>query len=162
MRKAIPKTNTAPKPVPEYEEQVKPVPEPTPKEVPVPPVTEKEIPLPPVGDERNLVQFGRDLIEIKPTKLKYQRDRTAEFYRALKQMPLVDILSLPDGTIDPERSSDKMLFDWLIAVTDNAKLVAANYDSLDTETIYKLLEIFCRLNHIEDNEKKRAAQMTMD
>lgn len=152
MRKSIPKTNVMPKPVPEYEE----------KNVPFPEYEEKKVPLPPIGDERNMVQFGKELIEIKPTKLKYQRDHTAEFYRALKQMPLVDILSLPDGTIDPERSSDQMLFEWLIAVTDNPKLVAANYDALDTDTVYKLLEIFCRLNHIQDDEKKQEAQMTKD
>lgn len=152
MRKSIPKTNTESKPIPEVIE----------KEVPIPEHVEKVVPLPPVGDERNIVQFGKAVIEIKATKLKYQRDHTAEFYRALKQMPLVDILSLPDGTIDPERSSDQMLFEWLIAVTDNPKLVAANYDLLDTDTVYKLLEIFCRLNHIKDDEKKQEAQMTKD
>lgn len=152
MRKSIPKTNTESKPIPEIIE----------KEVPIPEHVEKVVPLPPVGDERNIVQFGKAVIEIKATKLKYQRDHTAEFYRALKQMPLVDILSLPDGTIDPERSSDQMLFEWLIAVTDNPKLVAANYDLLDTDTVYKLLEIFCRLNHIKDDEKKQEAQMTKD
>lgn len=152
MRKSIPKTNTESKPIPEVIE----------KEVPIPEHVEKIVPLPPVGDERNIVQFGKAVIEIKATKLKYQRDHTAEFYRALKQMPLVDILSLPDGTIDPERSSDQMLFEWLIAVTDNPKLVAANYDLLDTDTVYKLLEIFCRLNHIKDDEKKQEAQMTKD
>lgn len=158
--KSIPKTNTESKPIPEYLEKNIPSPTYTENSVPMPEHIDKTIQLPPVGDERNTVLFGKKRIEIKPTKLKYQRDHTAEFYRALKQMPLVDILSLPDGMLDPERSSDKMLFDWLIAVTDNPKLVAAYYDELDTDTINKLLEIFCRLNHIKDDEKKQEPQMT--
>lgn len=76
-------------------------------------------------------------------------------------MPLVDILALQDGILDPERSSDKMLFDWLIAVTDDAKLVTENYDDIDSGTIEEMLKIFLRLNHIEEKERKnRQAQAT--
>lgn len=148
MRKSLPKVNETEKPVPEVTDATPPVPTPT----------TKKIQTPKVGELANIVQFGDVEIEIKPTKIRYQRDRTAAFYRMLKQMPLIDILALQDGIIDPERSSDKMLFDWLIAVTDNPKLVTANYDKLDTETIYKILEIFCRLNHIPEDEKKQKAQ----
>lgn len=148
MRKSLPKVNETEKPVPEVTDTTPPVPTPT----------TKKIQTPKVGELANIVQFGDVEIEIKPTKIRYQRDRTAAFYRMLKQMPLIDILALQDGIIDPERSSDKMLFDWLIAVTDNPKLVTANYDKLDTETIYKILEIFCRLNHIPEDEKKQKAQ----
>lgn len=150
MRKSLPKVS----------EETKPIPEQTDTTPPLPKASSKKIPIPKPGDPRNMILFGDTEVEIKPTKIKYQRDRTAAFYRLLKQMPIVDILALQDGILDPERSSDKMLFDWLIAVTDDAKLVTANYDKLDSETIYQLLEIFCRLNHIpQDEEKKQTAQV---
>lgn len=148
MRKSLPKVNEEVKPVPEVTENTPPLPKPS----------VKKIAVPKVGNPANVVQFGDIEIELKPTKIKYQRDRTAAFYRMLKQMPLVDILALQDGILDPERSSDKMLFDWLIAVTDDPKIVTANYDKLDSESIYKILEIFCRLNHIPEDEKKQKAQ----
>lgn len=148
MRKSLPKVN----------DNVKPMPEVTEATPPLPKHTEKKIKAPIVGNPANMVTFGDVEIELKPTKIKYQRDRTAAFYRMLKQMPLIDILALQDGILDPERSSDKMLFDWLIAVTDDPKVVTANYDKLDTESVYKILEIFCRLNHIPDEEKKQKAQ----
>lgn len=148
MRKSLPSVNEEIKPVPDITESKKPVPEPS----------NKVNPAPQIGDPKNIIRFGDVDIEIKPTKIRYQRDRTAAFYRMLKQMPLIDILALQDGILDPERSSDKMLFDWLIAVTDDPKVVTANYDKLDSETIYRLLEIFCRLNHIPEDEKKQNAQ----
>lgn len=151
MPKIIPKHTEADTPIPEYAE----------KEKPLPVHEDKETPTPVVGNPENIVQFGNKLIEIKPTKLKYQRDRTAAFYKLLQQVSVVDLLALQDGVLDPQRSSDKMLFDWLIAVTDDPKLVAANYDRIDSETIYQLLQIFCRLNHIkEEDTKKDQAQMT--
>ena len=150
MRKSLPKVN----------EESKPMPEVTQTTPPVPAVSNRKLRAPKIGNPQNMVQFGDDEIELKSTKIKYQRDRTAAFYRILKQMPLVDILALQDGILDPERSSDKMLFDWLIAVTDDPKLVTANYDKLNTETIHQSLEIFCRLNHIpQDEEKKQKAQV---
>lgn len=148
MRKSLPKVN----------EEVKPVPEVTENTTPLPKPSAKKMAVPKVGNPANVVQFGDIEVELKPTKIKYQRDRTAAFYRMLKQMPLVDILALQDGILDPERSSDKMLFDWLIAVTDDPKIVTSNYDKLDSESIYKILEIFCRLNHIPEDEKKQKAQ----
>lgn len=150
------------KPVPKATEKKTPVPEANTEEKPVPEYQEKESPPPKPGHVENMVQFGNDEIEIKATKLKYQRDRTAAFYRILQQMPLVDILALQDGILDPERSSDKMLFDWLVAVTDDSRLVARNYDQLDSDTIEKILHIFCRLNHIDEREerKNRQAQAT--
>lgn len=120
----------------------------------MPSVNTAAIPSPAIGVPENKVNFGGEEIEIKPTKLKYQRDRTAAFYRILQQYSIVDILALQDGMLDPDRSSDKMLFDWLIAVTDNPKLVTAKYDDINSETIEKLLSIFLRLNHISDKAAK--------
>ena len=149
------------KPVPKATEKEQPVPEANTEEKPVPEYTEKESPPPKPGHPENIVHFGNDEIEIKATKLKYQRDRTAAFYRILQQMPLVDILALQDGILDQERSSDKMLFDWLVAVTDDSRLVARNYDKLDSDVIEKMLHIFCRLNFIDEREerKNRVAQV---
>ena len=47
--------------------------------------------LPKVGSPENTVLIGDKLIEIKPTLLKYQRNRTAAFYRMLDMYPLMDI-----------------------------------------------------------------------
>lgn len=151
MPKTIPKHEDVEKPVPDYDDSSQPLPE----------HEDKNTPPPDPGHPENMVQFGSKMIEIKPTKLKYQRDRTAAFYQLLKKAPLVDLLALKDGVLDSKRSSDKMLFDWLIAVTDDPKLVAQNYDKIDTETVYQLLHIFCRLNRISDeDEKKDEAQVT--
>ena len=149
MPKVMPKHNETQTPLPEHTEEV----------MPMPTHEERSTPLPEVGKTENTIQFGKSKIEIKPTKLKYQRDRTASFYQLLQKASVVDLLALKDGILDPNRSSDKMLFDWLIAVTDDPKLVAENYDEIDSETIHQMLQIFCRLNRIEeDDEKKEEAQ----
>lgn len=59
------------------------------KELPKTDVKEKK--LPEVGKPENTVLIGGKLIEIQPTKLKYQRNRTAAFYRVLDMYPLTDI-----------------------------------------------------------------------
>lgn len=146
---------------PKQTDKTMPVPAVTESNTPTPEFIEEKKPAPPVGLVENQVQFGNTVIEIKPTKLKYQRDRTAAFYRLLQKAPVVELLALEDGILDPERSSDKMLFDWLIAVTDDPKLVVENYDDIDSETIDRMLKIFCRLNHIKDEDaKKQQAQVT--
>lgn len=40
--------------------------------------------MPIVGKPENIVRIGGKLIEILPTKLRYQRDRTAAFYNILE------------------------------------------------------------------------------
>ena len=155
------KNKTVTKELPEYEEGSQPLPEVTDSKKEVPEYKEEQKPTPKLGNPENCVQFGDDYIEIKPTKLKYQRDRTAATYKILQQISVVEFLALQDGLIDENRSSDKVLFDWLIAVTDDPKLVARNYDKLDSDTIYRCLDIFCRLNHIKSEDIKKAqAQMT--
>ena len=49
------------------------------KELPDAVQTEKE--LPQVGSPENTITIGGQLIEIRPTKLLYQRNRTAAFYK---------------------------------------------------------------------------------
>lgn len=59
------------------------------KEKPTP--TRKSKALPKVGNPENTIKIGDKMVEIKPTKLKYHRNRTAAFYRYLDAYPLADI-----------------------------------------------------------------------
>ena len=120
----------------------------------VPEATEKPKTLPKTGNPENTVIIGGQLIEIKPTKLKYQRNRTAAFYRVLETYPLVDILAMEAGSFGDERDGDKATMDWLIAATDDEQLVLDNYDSMDTGVIEKILSIFKRVNKIDEKEEK--------
>ena len=104
--------------------------------------------------------IGGKLIEIKPMKLKYQRNRTAVFYHALELYPLPDILAM---TVDPVtkkspfgdgRDGDKALLDWLVAATDDEDLIRENYDDIDSDTIYRILAIFRRVNRIDEMDEK--------
>lgn len=98
--------------------------------------------------------IGGKLIEIKPTKLKYQRNRTAMFYKMLDMYPLCDILAMESGTFGDDRDGDKAVMDWLIAVTDDEQLITENYNALDTDTIEKLLAIYKRVNKIDEKEDR--------
>lgn len=122
------------------------------KEIPVEKTETRK--LPPVGNPENTVMIGDTLIEIKPTKLKYQRNKTALFYKAFDMLPLPDILSFETGAFGDDRDGDKCVMDFLIAATDNEDLVVSNYDEMDTETIYKILSIFRRVNKIDEKEAK--------
>ena len=132
------------------------------KELPSAEIKQKETPVagmkekakPKVGERDNYVTIGDIEIEIKPTKLKYQRNRTAALYRLLDMYPLTDILAMETGSFGDDRDGDKAVMDWLIAVTDNEELIVEHYDEIDTGTVEKLLEIFKRLNKIEEKEAK--------
>ena len=125
----------------------------------LPPVTTETKELPKVGNPENTVMIGGKPIEIKPTKVKYQRNRTATFYRALDMYPLVDILAMEEGAFGDDRDGDKAVMDWLIAVTE--ELILNNYDDMDTATIEKILSIFKRVNKIDEKEEK-LKNMTKD
>lgn len=122
------------------------------KELPSTDMTKKELPL--VGNPENTVMIGDELVEIKPTKLKYQRNRTAAFYKILDIYPLSDIMAMETGSFGDDRDGDKAVMDWLIAATDNENLIVENYDEMTTETIEKILSIFRRVNKIDDKEDK--------
>lgn len=142
--KAIPVAEQAKKEMPDGSVEVKPIPEES--------NTTKE--LPKVGNPENTVIIGGELIEIKPTKLKYQRNRTAVFYHILELYPLSDILAMGPKSFGDGLDGDKKLYDWLVAVTDNEELIRKNYDDIDSDMIYKLLEIFRRVNKISEMEEK--------
>lgn len=98
--------------------------------------------------------IGEKLIEIKPTKLKYQRNRTAAFYKMLDYYSLTDILGFESGALGDERDGDMALMEWLIAATDDEELIKQNYDEMTTETVEKILGIFKRVNRITEKEEK--------
>lgn len=123
------------------------------KELPSAEQTVRE--LPQVGSPENSVVIGDQLIEIQPTKLKYQRNRTAAFYKILELYPLTDILAMESGSFGDDRDGDKAVMDWLIAVTDNEQLITEHYDSMDTGVIEQLLSIFRRVNKIDEKEQKQ-------
>lgn len=110
--------------------------------------------LPQVGNPENTVVINGKLIEIKPTKLKYQRNRTAVFYRMLELYPLPDILAMDSTMFGKGRDGDKALTDWLVGVFDDEDFVRENLDEIDSEIIYKLLSIFRRINKIDEREEK--------
>jgi hypothetical protein len=143
--------------------RTKTVPKATDPEVAVPEgnIIEKELPsseikqteLPEIGTPENTVTIGGKLIEIKPMKLKYVRNRTAAFRHILEMYPLSDILAM-DQKFGDGRDGDKALMDWLIAVTDNEELIRSNYNDIDTATIYKMLQIHRRIEKVDEMEAK--------
>lgn len=143
--------------------RTKVVPKATDPEVAVPEgnIIEKELPsseikqteLPEIGTPENTVTIGGKLIEIKPMKLKYVRNRTAAFRHILEMYPLSDILAM-DQKFGDGRDGDKALMDWLIAVTDNEELIRSNYNDIDTATIYKMLQIHRRIEKVDEMEAK--------
>lgn len=120
----------------------------------IPSVQTKRKELPQVGIPENTVMIGGTPVEIKPTKLKYQRNRTALFYKMLDVYPLADIMGYVSGTFGDERDGDKCVMDFLIAATDNEQLILEYYDEMDTETIERILSIFRRVNRINEKEEK--------
>lgn len=77
------------------------------------PSTEMKIlDLPNIGDPENTVFIGGKPIEIKPTKLKYQRNRTALFYKLLDLYPLADIMAMDSTMFGDGRDGDKCVFDF--------------------------------------------------
>lgn len=132
------------------------------KELPVAGQEEAKIPgeisldkdLPAVGNPENTIVVDGELIEIKPTKLKYQRNRTAVFYHILEMYPLTDILAMGEKSFGDGLDGDKKLYDWLVAVTDNEEFVRKHYDNIGSDVIYRMLEIFRRVNKIAELEAK--------
>ena len=104
--------------------------------------------------------IGGKLVEIKPTLMRYMRNRTAEFSHNLEIYPLPDILATKRGVIDEKRDGDKCLMDWLIAVTNDEELIRAHYDELDADVIMRMLEIFKRINKITEKEEAAKNRQT--
>lgn len=110
--------------------------------------------LPPDFNKENAVMIDGEWIEIKPTAFRYFRNRTANIYDIFRIIPLTEFFSYEKGTFDNERDSDEIMFDFLVAVFDDKDFVKKNYDKIDAETFDRIIEIFGRINKIE--EKKEA------
>ena len=138
--------------IPEESKQLEETPEES------PPKTE----MPSDLNEENCVVIGDKKIEIKPTKLKYFRNKASSGYGYIKSIPLHEFLTYEAGAFDAKRSADQLLFDFLISVFDNSSFVRDNYDNLDADIIDKICKIFGRINHIDEKEeqlrKNREAQ----
>ena len=112
--------------------------------------------------EENCVVIDGKKIEIKPTKLTYFRNKSAATYNAMKNIPLTEIFSIKKGVLDETRDGDQIVYDFLVAVLDDKELVRDKYNDFDADQIERMVEIFGRINHIEDKyetqRKNREAQ----
>ena len=121
--------------------------------------------LPPEYNAENCICIDGDIKEIRATKLQYQRNGVAGFYKVLKSMPLVYLFQLPDDYFDEKRTPTKCLMDWVTAVVDDPAYTKAHFDNMTSEDIYRMLDIFLRLNKIDEMEeaiKNRVAAATTD
>lgn len=103
--------------------------------------------------EENCVMIGDQKIEIKPTKLKYFRNKAASGYGIIKLIPLHELLTYDKGMVDETRSADQLLYDFLVAVFDDSTFVRDHYDDLDADTIDRIVKIFGRINHVDEKEE---------
>ena len=103
--------------------------------------------------EENCVVIGNQKIEIKPTKLKYFRNKAASAYGIIKAVPLHELLTYEAGVLDPVRDADSLLYDFLVAVFDDNTIVREHYDELDADTIDRIVKIFGRINHVDEKEE---------
>ena len=105
--------------------------------------------------KENCITLKGKTIEIKPTKLKYFRNKMASAYAVLKIVPLNELLAYGKGVIDEKRDADQLLFDFLIAVFDDPNFVKNNYDDMTADDVEKIFKIFGRLNHIDEKEEQQ-------
>ena len=129
------------------------------KDVPEDP-NEKD--LPPELNEENCVEINGEKIEIKPTKLKYFRNKAASGYGIIKAVPVHELLTYGKGVLDPDRDADELVYDFLVAAFNDAPFVRKNYNEMDSEVLDRVCKIFGRINHIDEKEeaarKNREAQ----
>lgn len=104
-------------------------------------------------DEENCVVVNGQKIEIKPTKLKYFRNKAASAYGVIRAVPLHELLTYGKGVIDEKRDADQLLYDFLVAAFDDSAFVRDNYDEMDADIIEKIIKIFGRVNHIDEKEE---------
>ena len=119
--------------------------------------------MPSDNNENNCVIVDGQKIEIKPTKLKYFRNKGASGYGIIKAVPLHELLTYGKGVVDKERDADQLLYDFLVAAFDDSTFVRDHYDNMDAETVERVIRIFGRINYIDEKEeaarKNREAQV---
>ena len=147
---------------PEESPQLNVVPNETPEKDSTPEASPEKQEKPSDFLEENCVMVGDKKIEIKPTKLKYFRNKAASAYGIIKAVPLHELLTYDKGVLDETRDADQLLYDFLVATFDDSAFVRDNYDDLDADTIDRIVKIFGRINHIDEKEeaarKNREAQ----
>lgn len=137
------------------------------KAEPVDPVLGKDVPVesplvkedPQIVPKENCVIIDGQEIEIKPTKLKYFRNKMASAYYALKTLPLNEVLAYGKNVIDENRDADQVLFDFLVAVFDDARFVKSHYDNMTADDVEQIFKIFGRINHIDEKEELKRKNM---
>lgn len=148
------------------EPNVSPAIEETPDETPkleeMPEHSQPKVELPPNVDPENCIILNGKVFEVKPTKLKYFRNKAAAGYGIIKSVPIHELLTIGKGVVDEKRDADMLLFDFLIAAFDDVDFVRDNYDEMTADDVEKVIKIFGRLNHIDEKEeqarKNREAQ----
>ena len=138
---------------PEETPKIEETPEETPKVEETPNASPEKEEKPSDVIEENCITIGEQKIELKPTKLKYFRNKAASAYGIIKAVPLHELLTYDKGILDPNRDADQLLYDFLVAAFDNSTFVRDNYDELDADTIDKIVKIFGRINHIDEKEE---------
>lgn len=133
-----------------------------------PPLEETPEPTPPKEEMptdlnmENVVVINGKQVEIKPTKVKYFRNKTVACYGYIKAIPLTEFLSYDVGVLNKTKSADQLLYDFLVAVFDDSAFVRDNYDEMTAANIDEIVKIFGRLNNIDEKEeaarKNREAQ----
>lgn len=142
------KTNT-----PNPTEQKKETPEATQEKDSIPEESKPKEEMPSDFIEENCVVVGGNKIEIKPTKLKYFRNKAASGYGIIKVVPIHELYTYDKGVLDPDRSADQLVYDFLVAAFNDATFIRDNYNELDADILDKVVKIFGRLNHIDEKEE---------
>lgn len=121
----------------------------TPRQMPEPEVQALETPT--LLNNDNCVTLAGKVYEILPTRTKYFRTQWANGHVLLKHYTLSEIFALTterDG-ID----GDEAIYKFLVAVFDDEELVKSVYDDLDSQTLYRICDIFRRVNKIDEIEE---------
>ena len=143
LREDIPEQSTLREDIPQESKQIETTPDPSPQKEEMP----SDL------NEENCVTVGGQKIEIKPTKLKYFRNKAASAYGIIKAVPLHEFLTYEKGILDPKRDADQLLYDFLVAVFDDSAFVRDHYDDLDADTVDRICKIFGRINHVDEKEE---------
>ena len=138
---------------PEITPQIEVTPEESPMVENVPEASPEKTEKPSDYIEENCVIIGNQKIEIKPTKLKYFRNKAASAYGIIKAIPLHELLTYGKGILDENRDADQLLYDFLVSVFDDSDIVRSNYDEIDADMIDRICKIFGRINHIDEKEE---------
>lgn len=152
LKEDVPEVSPAKEDIPEVSPKKEEIPEPSPAKNSMPSDLNME----------NVVTICGKQIEIKPTKLKYFRNKTTSSYGYLKAIPLNEYLGYDKGVLDKTKDADQLLYDFLVAAFDDPVFVRDNYDEMTADDVDRIIKIFGRINHIDEKEeaarKNREAQ----